>query len=159
MPELVKDPILTVRDALVAGWNPANTSGVTPKIHSGWFNQNWKQAQVTVTDLREFPSGGGSTGFRAIDSLGNGVKLMLGTMTVAVWAHDGDQTGINPLQLSFEMSEEVKRIIKANMIPDLGTTGLNWLSWLGRRRVVDTSAEPITFRYENTVSLMYEDRV
>lgn len=159
MPTLPKDPILTVYDFLVAGWNSANTSGVTPKIHTGWFNVNWKTPQVTVTDLREFPVSGGVTGFRSIDSLGNGAKLMIGNMTVGVWSHVDDNSNINPKQLTFEMSEEVKRIVKANMLPNIGTTGLQWLSWIGRRRVVDTSEEPILFRYENTVSCMYEDRV
>lgn len=156
MPGLTKDPKLVVYDLLVAGWNPANTSGITPRFHTGNFNHSWKAPQVTVTDASEFPSGGGETGFRAIDSAGKGVKTMIGTVVVGCYSHDNDGSNQNPRKLSYEMSEEVKRIIKVNMLPG---GDMQVLSWLGRLELVDPDVEDVLFWYDNTVSYIYIDRV
>lgn len=158
MPGLSEDPILTLQNLLVDNWNPANTSSITPRIHTGSFNHSWAQAQVAILDPTEFPTGGGETGFRGIESTtGNGVKFMIGRVTVGCYSHDDDNSGQNPRKLRFEMSEEIKRIIKANLY--LVGTDLCWVSWLGRASRVDPDAQPTLFWYDNTINYMYIDRV
>lgn len=158
MPGLTEDPILTIRDLLIANWNPANTSGLTPRIHTGSFNHSWAEPQVAILDPSEFPAGGGQTGFRGIESTtGNGVKFMIGNVTVGGYSHDEDNSGTNPRILRFEISEEIKRIIKDNLYPVGGD--LCWLSWTGRASRTDPDAEPVLFWYDTFISYMYIDRV
>lgn len=164
MPELSEDYILTVRDLIINNWNSTNVSSLpigttsgTIRVHTGWFNHSWNQPQIGVVNPTEFPLSGGTTGFIATDAGGaGGVKFMIADMNVACWAHNEDNTNINPLLLRFQMSEEVKRIIKNNTFPG---NDIEWLSWLGRTGFVDTDAEPVLFRYDNQVRLMYCDRV
>lgn len=158
---LTADPKLTIRDLLIAQWVPGNTSYASvPRIHTGWINMSWDEPQITVTDPLEFPSGGGETGFRGINSgSGLGSKAMLGNVTVGCWSYRDEESAnaaistVNPKVITFEMAEEVRRIIGNNLLTAGG--GLEWVSWTSKTERVDQRADPVLFRYDNEVRYYY----
>lgn len=151
---LTTDPKLSLKNILVADWNPANTSIVAaPRIHTGWYNGQWGNvAQVTITSPTETPIRGGETGFMGMGPDGKGVQLMLGILSVGTWSHQDMYDGVNAKALTWEMSKEVQRIIQADIfaIPDL-----EWINWIGRQEIVDSLAQPPMFRYHNEVRYAY----
>lgn len=152
---LTQDPKITIRQLLTTGWNSANVSNVTPKVHTGWFRDDWMdEAQVCITGPFENPLSGGATGFYGFrgDGSPGGVRLTIGDMVVSVWAHYELPYAINPKQLTFEMSEEVKRIIDANTIT---ISDFEWLTWLSKSEIVDNSLTPTLFRYNCMIRYMY----
>lgn len=143
------DPKLTIRDLLKDNWNAANTSGVTPDVHTGHWNQEANNPQVTVTDPTE------DIDLRGTDPSGAGlVRWMLGGVLVGCWS-TRDASSVNPKQLTVEMSEEVDRIVTANRF---GNTDLAWLEWRGREEFVDSRAEPTLYRYDCEVAYQLERR-
>lgn len=161
----MKDPKLVIRDLLDNNWDTTNTSIDSlspnkPRIHTGWFNgaEGWYDIpQISVTNADENPLGGGETGFSFIVPDGSGPgKSMLGNVDVVCWAHQDMYDGVNAKTLTYEFSEEVKRIIKANLFPS--DPDIEWLSWAGRVERVDVDAEPPLFRYDCEVRYFYFDR-
>jgi hypothetical protein len=112
------------------------------------------EAQVCITGPFENPLSGGATGFYGFrgDGSPGGVRLTIGDMVVSVWAHYELPYAINPKQLTFEMSEEVKRIIDANTIT---ISDFEWLTWLSKSEIVDNSLTPTLFRYNCMIRYMY----
>jgi hypothetical protein len=151
---LTSDPKLSLKNVLVAGWNPANTSIATaPRIHTGWYNSNWGDvAQVTITTPIESPIRGGETGFMGMGPGGSGVQVMLGNLIVGTWAHHDLYDGVNAKTLTWEMSKEVQRIIQADIF---AISDLEWINWISREEIVDTLAKPPMFRYNNGVRYAY----
>lgn len=162
---LNKDPKLVIRDLLDDNWDPSNTSidGKTPdkpRIHTGWFNGSpgWgDKPQISLTNAVESPLGGGTTGFNFTKPDGSGPgKTMLGSVDVVCWAHQDMYEGVNAKTLTFEFSEECKRIIKNNLFPS--SVDVEWLSWIGRVERVDVDANPTLFRYDCEIDYLYFDR-
>lgn len=148
----MQDPKLTLKLLLADKWVAANTSDVTPTIHTGWYDQKASHPQVTVTNADEGVLAGGDTGYSGIKADGSGpTKLMRGTVDVNCWS-TRDAASINPKQLVFEFSEEVKRIVLANVT---GATDLIWISWLGRLDQPDPDVTPTVFRYLCQVAYGY----
>lgn len=79
---------------------------------------------------------------------------MLGEMTVGVWAHHDLPYSVNPKQLTFEMSEEVKRILDANVT---SVSDFEWMTYVGKFPVVDSNTTPTLFRYNCSIRYMYRD--
>lgn len=157
----IVDPKLKIYNLLVANWNPTNTSTITPKIHMGWYNTGWESIpQITVTTPIYSVFGGGTTGVSAITGSGGLVRHMQVTMMVSCWAHhkmeetDGTPISVNPRQLTYEFSNEVRRIMETNMFTD---AELDWLNWLDMTEMVDNKIKPTLFRYTNTVRLMWKE--
>lgn len=161
---LNKGPKVVIRDLLRNQWDETNTSidgknTSKPRIHTGWFNgaQGWGDIpQVTITNKNENPIGGSTTGFNAIKPDGSGpVKTMIGTVRVVCWAHQDMYDDVNAKMLTFEFSEEVKRVIKANLFPS--DPSIEWLSFIGPVDRVDVDADPVLFRQDCEVRYMYFD--
>lgn len=158
------DPQVKIQDLLIANWIPANTSNITPKIHTGWFNTAWtKTPQITVTNPEHRPFKGGDTGVTAFKGSGGLVTITHVDMIVAPWAHEQmvdsngatfDSLGINPKALIYEMSNEIKRIIRANRVSD---PELDFMAHRGMTPVVDTRVKPVVFRYNHDVRLSYTE--
>lgn len=153
----VSDPKLSIRDLLADNWDNTNTViSEDPLINTGWFNHSWEnRAQVTITAPDEEPLAGGATGYSGISAAGEGLKIMVGTMDVECWAHEkmyGSLAQGEYKQLAYDMSEEVKRIVDTNT---LTTSDLEWVSWAGRRELVDTDADPVLYRYRCLVDYEY----
>jgi len=156
----LKDPKVAIRDLLVANWDTANTIlDSVPSIHTGWFNgQRLNTPQVTVTDPNENILDGGNTGFSAIGggSTGGRVKFIIGNLTVGTWAHQRMIDGVNAKALSFDLSEEVRRIINVH-IHD--AEDMEWVSWDGRSERINPTEDPVLFRYDTLVTYFRIDRV
>ncbi len=150
---LADDPKEDIKDLLKNNWDNTNTSiSEDPRFHTGWWNGSYSgQAQVTVSDPDENVLAGGQTGFTGMSNDGAGTKIMTGNVDVNTWAHH-DMYSVNAKQLSFEMSEEVKRIIGDNTF---GISYLDYISWAGRVEIVDTDAPNTLFRYENEIRYGY----
>lgn len=110
------DPVESIMHLLRDEWEPDNTHGVTPRTHTGWFDFGAGGQQVTVTNPREDPVGGGDTGWTAVGPGGRGVQLRVGSLDVNCWPGTREDTasidgGVNPKALSHAMKNEVVRII------------------------------------------------
>jgi len=149
----------------VANWNPANTKNITPKIHTGWYNAAWNTTpQVTVTTPITNSLRASATGVAAIGPGGTKVRLMKTDLLIAPWAHHemvDPATGssfktlsVNPKDLTYDMSNEIRRIVEENIFSD---PELDHISWLGMEEVVDVRIKPAIFRYDNDVRLVYRE--
>lgn len=154
MTTAIQDPVITVVSLLSAGWNAANTSSVTPKFSTGWYDRQSNVSQVTVTNPEESEIGG-PDGYFAMKADGSGpVSRMSGSLDVSCWAHrDMGDVSVNPKQLAFEFTTEVKRIIRANYD---AATDLDYVKWDGRFVVVETDEVPAVFRQVCTISYQYQ---
>lgn len=154
----IQDPVITVEELLADNWNAGNTSiGYDPDIHTGWHSDDADSPQVTVTNPEESPLGGGETGFSAMDGAGGGaVQELSGTVNVDCWSDRDVEGGVNPKKLTYEFTEEVKRIVDANR---LTATDLRLIAYLGRAFVPPGSEEhPPAFRYNCPINYLYESR-
>lgn len=153
---LSEEPAVRIRDLLEDNWDASNTSSITPKIHTGWFNNGWGDTpQVTITNPDENTFGGGDTGFIATEASGAGpVQAYVGTLMVVGWAHH-EMNDQNPKSLVFEFSEEIKRIISNNLFD---VQELEWVSFVGKERRVDVNADPTLFRQDCEVRYFYYRR-
>ena len=159
---LTTAPELKIKSLLLTNWNPANTSNVTPKIHTGWYNHSWgSTCQLTITDPNDSVMRGGETGITAFSGLGTLKRFVFSDMIVAPWAsremtddngNSFDSAGINPKSLVEEMSQEVKRIIDANRFSD---SEVEYFAWLNKMRGVEHRLKPTVFRENNMVRVAY----
>lgn len=155
---LSTEPAISIRDLLANNWDSSNTSiSSDPDIHTGWFKGapgHGDTPQVSLIQSREDDFEGGDTGFFA-QGAENLVQAFTGQVLAVCWAHHDMFDGVNPKTLTFEMSEEVRRILKANTF---AITDLEWVSWVGRVKRVDVDAEPTLFRQDCEVRYFYFDR-
>lgn len=151
----MKDPKLSVLDLLTDNWDNTNTSlSYDPDIHTGWHNPESSNPEVTVSSARESPTAGG-TGFSAIDPSGaGGVQEMDGIIAADCWS-DREVSSVNPKTVIFELTEEVKRIIKANTF---NATDLRYVVWRGRREIPPANEPDPTFHYATRIWYQYEER-
>lgn len=152
-----QDPVLTVLKLLNKHWDNANTSiGYDPEIHSGWHVTEANSPQVTISPIDEGVERTGTSPFTAFDPDGSGpVQDLSGKLAVNCWSDREVESGANPKKLTYEMSEEVARIVKGNIY---NATDLRYIGYGGRRQVVDQDAEPVVFRYEVRVAYGYQRR-
>jgi len=157
----ITDPKLKVYNLLTVNWAKANTSGVQPKIHMGWYNSAWKATpQVTIVSPSYNVSSGGQTGISAFGPGGAHVRVMQVQMMVSGWAHHEmqDQNGagitVNPRQLSYQFANEIRRIVEVNLDTD---SDLDWISWIGMSENVELRVKPVLFRYDNTIRMLYRE--
>lgn len=154
---MVQDPQLTIQNLLDNNWNTANTSiSSKPEVFTGWRRAEATKPQVTVSTPDEGPLGGASTPFRGIDPSGAGpVQDINGFVDVNCWSDREVESSVNPKKLTYEFSEEVKRIVKANT---LSATDLDFIGYDGRSFLVDPEANPTVFRYQVTIQYGYQNR-
>lgn len=118
--QLTEDPKVTVRDLLRANWDPANTSGITPAISTGWYDGASANTQVSVADPDDSEIGGGDTGLEGIQAGGGHVQARSGFVRCHCWVHrdmeDVDAAGVNPKTLAWQFRQEIFRIVLANVL-------------------------------------------
>lgn len=138
-----------------SGWKPANTSGVTPRIHQGWLDRGYDEPEVTITNPEESPVQGGETGYRGIDPAGGSPHQRIdGTVTVVCWS-SRERSNVNARQLTHEMKEEVRRLIQDDYDAPSSSV-IDRLSYLnGQRRPEDTEEEETLYRYDVLVGYGY----
>lgn len=150
----MQDPVLTIQDLLSNNWDNSNTSiSYDPNIHTGWVDTEANNPQVTVSTPTETARGGPAP-FTGIDPSGAGpIQEFTGFVQVDCWSNR-EWESTNPKKLTFEFSEEVKRIVKDNV---LSATDLRYIGWSGRRFVVDPEMEKTLFRYTCEVDYLYRE--
>jgi len=151
------DPTLTIRNLLKNNWDNTNTSlSSDPAIHTGWIDREASSPQVTVTSAEESPISIGQSPFSGIVPDGSGPTQEIGgTVMIDCWSSREMESSVNPKQLTFEFSEEVKRILKGNLT---SATDLRYIGYQGRRFMTDPDAEPVVFRYSVTAWYVYQER-
>lgn len=157
----IVDPKLKVYNLLTNNWDITNTSNVLPKVHMGWYNTGWQnKPQVTIVMPSYVVMNGGMTGVSAIGPGGSNVRVMQVQMNVSGWAHHEmvDQNGaditVNPRQLAYEFSNEIRRIVEINLDSD---PELDWMSWIDMSESVEMRIKPVLFRYDNTIRMLYRE--
>lgn len=154
----MQDPVLTIKDLVKDNWDNSNTAiSYDPDIHTGWHQEEANNPQVTASNPEESPIRGGATGYAAMDPTGSGgVQELDGTVNVDCWSDREVESGVNPKQLTFEFTEEVKRIVKANQH---SATDLRVIAYGGRTFVPpDSDENPPVFHYNVPVGYLYEER-
>lgn len=154
----MQDPVLSILNLLQNNWNNANTSiGYDPDIHSGWHASDAGNPQVTVSNPEESPINGGTTGYAAIAADGSGGTQELdGIVNVDCWSDRDVESSVNPKKLTFEFTEEIRRIVKANQT---NATDLRLIAYGGRNFVPPGGDEdPPTFHYNVPVQYGYRSR-
>lgn len=149
----MNDPKMSIKDLLKDNWEATNTSGVTPNIHTGWYDLKSNTPQVTVTNSSEVAVSGGVTGYFGIATNGAPAQYWEGSMMVDCWT-TREASSVNPKQLTFEFKEEIKRIIQANYGV---VTDLDWIAWLGGPELVDDKQSPVVYRLAGTVRYGFLD--
>ncbi len=138
-------------------WEPSNTADSTPKIHTGWWNEQSKKHQLTITDPQESEITGSETGYTGIGPNGKLNKFISGIVYANVWAtrpQTKELTSIsNPKQLTWIMSEEVDRILTKNA--DNPGGDLDEIGMTDRNRIVESDKDPVVFRYECIIGYTY----
>lgn len=115
MPVPTVEPKVSIMALIRDGWDAANIVGnVEPDFHTGWWNPHSGSPQVTFTGDDELYEG--VSGYGAIEGGGGGpVQIVNGVLFANCWAYrDEGAGGVNPKQLVYDMSEEIRRIILAN---------------------------------------------
>jgi len=148
----LEEPVVTIRNLLVAQWDPANTVlAAAPSISTGWWDRSNVRPQVTVSPLPDLPADGTETGYTSTQGDGSGPnQRVVGEVQVDCWAvraADGDP---NPKTVVWDLSREVKRIAAAAFA---GTGALDFVGFEDAGRDVDTTASPVVFR--RTVMVTY----
>lgn len=151
---LTADPKIKIEALLTGAWDDNNTFDQTPKIHTGWYNTSWGgQPQVTITNPMYSVINGGTTGITAMGGTGTLVRLMQCDLKIGCWV-TRESSSVNPKAMAWAMMREVKRIVEANMFTD---SELEFLTWLNANDVVEDRIQPIAFRYDNSVRLVWKD--
>lgn len=154
---MVKDIVLVIKDYLDNNWDTSNTSiSYQPDTHTGWFDTQATNPQVTISTPNETAQGGGTTPFSGIDPTGAGpTQEINGFCVVNCWSDREVESGVNPKKLVHEFKEEVRRIIhdKATAHEDYRFIGFSGADFL-----VETETEPTGFRIEITVQFGYAVR-
>lgn len=127
----LEDPIITIRDLIVANYTPGNVPTLdpeTPRISTGWWDHTHEDPQITITDRDDPPVGGGESGWTGIKGDGSGpVQRIVGGCRVIAWAaRNDDGSGPNPKKVRHEVGAEIRRILIAN-----ASSGAGSLDWLG----------------------------
>ncbi len=150
----MNDHKISIKNIIKANWLPANTSGVTPSISTGWYDRKSASPQVTVTDPVMTPESGGNTGYFGITTNGAPKQYWNCTVNVNFWVTREALAAIslNPKQCIFEMRSEVERIIKANYN---SISDLDFISWLGGFEEVDAKNPPTVYRFVGEVGYGY----
>lgn len=110
----IQEPAVTIRDLLDNNWQSANTSGVKPRISTGWFDQDALYPQISCS---AFPEG---TLMWGVESGQGSVQVRDGVVNVVTWSHrkmvdsGGSPIGTNPKEFRYEMRQEIERIVVAN---------------------------------------------
>jgi len=149
----MNDPKVSIKDIIKNNWNASNTSSITPRIHTGWFDIKATTPQITVTDTSEVVEGGGVTAYTGISTNGTPAKLWVGTAAVNIWV-TREAVSINPKQCLFEMRKEIERIIKAKYDD---VSDLDYLSWKGGFEQVESDQSPVVYRFIGEVGYAYLD--
>lgn len=144
----IQDPKISIKDLIDNNWDTSNTSiSSKPTITTGWWDNSNENPMVTISGAEESPIGGGTTGFSGIEP----TKELEGSLQVDCWS-DRNATTVNPKKLTFEFSDEVKRIIDENHDQ---ATDLRYVTFLGRQERPDASETPTLYRYICTVGYDY----
>lgn len=154
----MQDPKITFVNLLKNNWNNGNTSIASdPTIHTGWFDQQSKKYQITVTNPDEVAIDGGDTGYSGIAGDGTSpYQTFSGTVLTNTWTwrDPDDNTKPNPKKLGREFAEEIKRIIRANYDD---ATDLNVIAFMNANEIVETDKKPPVFRYECELGYIYRE--
>jgi len=144
------DPKVSIKNLVSSNWVAANVVGnLTPDFHTGWFNPKSISAQVTFTGRSE--SFQGASGYGAIEGGGGGpVQIADGVLFANAWAYrDEGAGGSNPKQVTYDMAEEVRRIILANYNQ---VANIDFLSIVSTDEVEpDPQENPMVFRIATTI--------
>jgi len=153
----MQDPTVTIYRLLKDNWSNENTSmGYDPQIHTGWWDTENNQPEVTISNRDETAVRGGRSPFTGIDPSGAGpTQTINGEVQVNCWSSREVEANVNPKKLVHEFSEEVKRIVKANTTL---ATDLRFIGYNGGRLIVDQEAEPAVFRIQMIIWYVYEER-
>lgn len=151
---MVADPTKTVYDLLRNNWKNSNTSiSYDPNFSTGWFDSSASNPQVTVSNLEEGAIFGDIAPFSGIQGDGSGpVQEFSGTVEVNCWSDREVESSVNPKKLCHQFFEEVRRIVNNNT---LTATDLRYIAIGNREFLVDTDAEPATFRYSIEIEYIY----
>ena len=104
-------PKIAAKIILDDEWTPSNTSiSFAPAIHTGNYDQQAEEPQISITTVSETAPGAGTTGISAQTGGGDAVQDSVGRLQIDCWS-DRQATSVNPKQLTREMVEEVRRIL------------------------------------------------
>ncbi len=156
----MKEPKNTIRSLLQNEWDSANTSTVTPKFSTGWWDDNNDYPQVTVTNADEGPNPDTTTGQTKLGSTGMVGQNISGAVEVDCWANR-ESSDVNPKKLVYEFKQEARRIIQSNVTCEATSptdlSDLNYLGWGGAIDRHATDITPVTYRKICEVLYGYHD--
>jgi hypothetical protein len=149
----MNDPVISIKDLVKDNWTAANTSGVTPYCHTGWWDTKSNHVQITFTDPSKVVVAGGAAHFTGMTSSGVPAKLWDCTLTVNIWI-TRESAGKEPKQLRFEMEQEVDRILKKYFEE---ISDLQYVTWKGGFGTVESDPPPTVYRLIGEVGYAYLD--
>lgn len=146
-----------VKNTLDSNWNTGNTSiSSKPKFHTGIYDEDTNQPQVSVETVTETSTAGGTTGYSYIVTDGSGGgQDRDGVLDVGLWASRDDADNVHPKKLTYEMLSEVNRIVLGQQ---KSVSGTRYVSPLESEYIPETDREPIVHHRVLSVGYAYDNR-
>lgn len=145
----MQDPLITLYTVLKGEWGlSGDLAEANIRFSTGWYDKDFAAPQVTVTEAFSHDNP---------FELGYGVIRVYGTYQIDCWVTVLRATGKGPgkaKQHKWDMREEVKRILKANLT---GLTDLRYVILEQTGRSLDEpDRSPPVLRYSLQVSVLYD---
>lgn len=154
-----QEPNVSVKKTLENNWDNTNTSANSdPKFHTGIYDENADEPQVSVTPVSETSIEGGDTGFTYIaPGSGEGGQVRDGLLDVGCWADRNDAESVGsdfPKLLTYEFRREVVRILMNNQ---KSVTGLETIGPSDSDLIVEDDRDPVVFHRIQTLTYSYDN--
>lgn len=153
---LSEPPEIKVKDLVKNNWDKTNiTSEITPdfKTESPDFNDIISDS-IYFHNPTENSTGGGDTGYSSLNQSGGApTQRSIGTVQAdCLSRRKKDVSSVNPKQVIFDISEEVKRIIRNKFDQD---SEIDFFTFLNKDRKINTDVKPTIYRYKCEIRYHY----
>lgn len=156
----MQNPSVIIRNLIADNWEPSNTDYPNvPAIVTGWYeNDDFNVPHVCILNFSNPSQDGGDTGFRGQSSAGNPMRRILGEGFLLSMDHTGTDSTVNPKDLVWQMTMEIKRIVQNNIHDP--PEPFNWMNYISENDPgPDSTRRPIIHRQECVIRYSYDDRV
>lgn len=145
---LSKAPIRLVKDLIENNWDEENiTNEIVPLFtaQQGEFEDPVRH-MIVFDSVNEVTLDQGTTGYISMNQ-GDSAPTQIFVSTLQAECSSRrfkDNEGPNPMQVSFDMSKEVKRIVRNNFDSE---SEINYFTFINRERTINIDFDPPLYKY------------
>lgn len=145
---------------ILSEWNASATNyNQVPEVTSGWMdNDLFDTPTIQLVNFSENPLGGGETGYTGIQGNGRPMQRMSVSGSAICTTHERmEGIGGNPQYVCTQMKNEMRRLVNDNYLDPFGDVRI--MSMYSASDVQDTTRQPIWFRWDCGIRLIFDYRV